>query len=309
MKTKQKIGKSKIGKDDPLSSKPIPSSSYNPSHPNFELPSGIEHPPVPALVDYRIRYAFATSKTLQQGFKASKHIIRDHWEWEMNHILNVSDSIKTHIEQASPYLRNLLFDAFAEAMYDTELIIAERKEWYHHKLPRALKTATKNASDIDPDKHFRSALVLSESGFEKHSNGDSTGVIHKSNVETGESDLIISEKHFNPRYKPSKHEFELPQRFLVCESTSSHRYYIFLPWCGTLQCSCPYNRNNLICKHMVSALTHLVSPSPDHSTFKMSGPCEEVHPRFSRFHLSLPNNDYGSRFTQPIEKTHPASFE
>lgn len=300
---------SHLGPNDSLVTANLPAGVRLPSHPNFEHPDtkNYEDLTPPNIISYRLRYCFATSSTPSEGLRKARVVLKEHQDWEINNVLNVAESLAEHLERAGPYLRDELEDAFSSTMASLNALIDERKNWYSHKLPSSLKTAAKNAeSDIDANEDIRSAMIVSEKTFDEHVEtvGSDVLILEHAN-QPMRDDLIISESYFETDQVPTKYGFDLPQRFLVCESGSRDHYHLFLPWCGVLDCTCGYSRKNPLCKHMIAALTYHVPNPDDHGTrsnnLHTRGP--DVHPRFERFVKTANEDEFFKQFTARLEST------
>lgn len=298
---------SRLESHEPLVSANLPGTSYLPAHPNFELPNsaGYDDLSTPNLINYRLRHAVASCSTANSARRTASTILQDHWEWESDNILNVSASFAEHLEPASPYLRDALSDAFDAALSQLHDLHNERKEWYHHKLPRSLKTACENSTQIDPQADIRSALVVSQDTFDEHVDSSRKSIYESTQTGYRDDDLIIAEPYFETDQYPTAYGFDLPQRFLVTKSSSREHYHLFIPWCGVLRCTCGYARKNPLCKHEIAALVNLVpSPDTDGTTSGLNYRGPDVHPRFERFVKGTEAGDFYKQFTPALKRTH-----
>ena len=301
---------SHVESNDPLVTADLPAASHLPSRPEFEAPQDTNYGDLTPLnvIAYRLRYAFASSSTVARGRQTANIILRDHWEWEKENILNVAAEFETHLEKAGPYLRDELSDVLDQTVDELSSLIGERKQWYHHTIPESLTTACENAKEIDPHTDIRSALIVSQDTFNNHVDSPRHGIAkHQHLADLDKDDLVLSEGYLNGDHVPSKYGFELPQRFLVARSQSHNDYHVMLPWCGVLKCTGGFSRTNPLCKHEIAALTQLV-PNPDTqgaTTDDLDYRGPDVHPRFERFIKPTNSQDGYKKLSPRLDQTHP----
>lgn len=292
---------SEVTPEQSLATANLPLKSYLPTRPQFSTTNstgdrestGLS---APNIINYRLRKAFATESSITAGRQAAFVACEDHWEWERNHIFDIRTELITRLDRASPFLAGELQDAI-----DTQAIakvIENRRWWYQHHLPSKIKQASTNANEYhnSNDTDIRSVLVVSESTFRSHVDSDPPSTAQRCILDPDNPSgptlsfdtppdaghVILSEAFIKTETNtyPSRVGFTLPQQFLAARSASRAFYHLFLPWYGTIMCTCEYATQPSVplCKHEVAVLSQITS-QPHHNTWYNG---TDIHPRFTR---------------------------
>lgn len=214
----------------------LPPKAYHPSddrHPGADVREELW---TVGRVEQRLRVDFALGGRAN-GIDFAEETVERQRKYEEENVFT-DDPLEERLEHADPFLTQEFLSS-----RDNNEIEKFRWEWYDQMFD-LLKSVHGRALDIVTD-------MSSTTSFRVHTIVDDDGVIgpyssdHRSRYNGHDGHTNFKD-----------HGFDLPVEVIVCESGSGNEYP-FVPWYGTLICTCHHKIKNTrvpLCKHELAAL-------------------------------------------------------
>jgi hypothetical protein len=244
----------------------LPAAAFHPSTDDFDgetIPREIN---AVSSIEHLLRVALSLGGR-DNGLELAEKAVEHQKQYEKNNLFDDFTVDRSYKEDSNdPWLRNTLdehSDKIQAILNEKKEMVDRRIEWYDEKVMEQLRKVFNNAEDVIFEGEFRTVIVTQNSthsdivtDVERDEEGHPV-LCEKSarDMMGGETDLRVDVDSLDGT-DIRDFGYELPIELLVCESESGSMYP-FIPWCGTVVCTCAWKHDNpvsTLCKHEVAAL-------------------------------------------------------
>jgi hypothetical protein len=241
--------------------------SVTPSHelpPQAAIPGTARHEPVDESesganavnsVQHAIRAAVATD-----GLEAASPTVERFASYEQAELLPDLDTFRAKLTNADQYL----VDVFDNAFTTLEAELADRYAWYEKLVAgdwgHSIDAIATRAADLrHADSRLEVLTVTTSPGSDRHPDG-------AARLPADAFDTPIGQFGLEP-----------PHTFLGIYNAEKASRYPFIPWYGTVVCTCPFKQQNPhmpCCKHelFAASINHQQSRSLPHPYLQLVSP-------------------------------------